>query len=60
MAVQLRSGKELEKMKEKNDSNKEKESPEKEEELEKKKEGVDRKDIQGSRPAVPFPQRLQK
>ena len=47
-------------MKEKNDSNKEKESPEKEEELEKKKERVDRKDIQGSRPAVPFPQRLQK
>ena len=60
MAVQLRSGKELEIMKEKNDSNKEKESPEKEEELEKKKERVDRKDIQGSRPAVPFPQRLQK
>ena len=60
MAVQLRSGKELEKMKEKNDSNKEEESPEKEEALEKKKEGVDRKDIKGSRPAVPFPQRLQK
>ena len=60
MAVQLRSGKELEMMKEKNDSNKEKESLEKEEELEKKKEGVHRKDIQGSRPAVPFPQRLQK
>ena len=60
MAVQQRSGKELEKMKEKNDSNKEEESPEKEEALEKKKEGVDRKDIQGSRPAVPFPQRLQK
>ena len=55
MAVQLRSGKELEKMKEKNDGNKEEESPEKEEALEKKKEGVDRKDIQGSRPAVPFP-----
>ena len=47
-------------MKEKNDINKEEESPEKEEALEKKKEGVDRKDIQGSRPAVPFPQRLQK
>ena len=47
-------------MKEKNDSSKEKESPEKEEALEKKKERVDRKDIQGSRPAVPFPQRLQK
>ena len=47
-------------MKEKNDSSKEKESPEKEEALEKKKEGVDRKDIQGSRPAVPFPHRLQK
>ena len=60
MAVQLRSGKELEMMKEKNDSSKEKESLEKEEELEKKKERVDRKDIQGSRPAVPFPQRLQK
>ena len=60
MAVQLRSGKEVETMKEKNDSSKEKESPEKEEELEKKKERVDRKDIQGFRPAVPFPQRLQK
>ena len=60
MAVQLRSGKELEKMKEKNDSKKEEGSPEKEEALEKKKEGVDRKDIKGSRPAVPFPQRLQK
>ena len=60
MVVQLRSGKELEMMKEKNDCSKEKESPEKEEELEKKKERVDRKDIQGSRPAVPFPQRLQK
>ena len=60
MAVQLRSGKELEKMKEKNDSNKEEESPEEEEALEKKKDGVDRKDIKGSRPAVPFPQRLQK
>ena len=47
-------------MKEKNDSSPKKESPEKEEELEKKKKGVDRKDIQGSRPAVPFPQRLQK
>ena len=47
-------------MKEKNDSSKEKESPEKEEEQEKKKERVNRKDIQGSRPAVPFPQRLQK
>ena len=38
MAVQLRSGKELEKMKEKNNSSKEEESPEKEEALEKKKE----------------------
>ena len=47
-------------MKEKNDSNEKKDSPEKEEELEKKKERVDRKDIQGSSPAVPFPQRLQK
>ena len=60
MAVQLRSGKELEKMKEKNDSNKEEGSPEKEDVLEKKKEGADKKDIKGSRPAVPFPQRLQK
>ena len=60
MAVQLRSGKELEMMKEKNDSSTEKGSPEKEKELEKKKEGVDQKDIQGSKPAVPFPQRLQK
>ena len=60
MTVQLRSGKELEKMKEKNDSNKEEGSPEKEEALEKKKEGADRKDIKGSRLAVPFPQRLQK
>ena len=41
MAVQLRSGKELEKMTEKNDSNTEKGSPEKEEELERKKERVD-------------------
>ena len=47
-------------MKEKNDSSKEEESLEKEEALEKKKEGVDMKDIQGSRTAVPFPQRLQK
>ena len=60
MAVQLRSGKELEMMKEKNDSSTEKGSPEREEELEKKKERVDRKDIQSSRPAVPFPQRQQK
>ena len=45
MAVQLKSGKELEKMKEKNDSNKEEGSPEKEEALEKKKEGADMKDI---------------
>ena len=47
-------------IKEKNDNSKEKESPEKEEALEKKKERVDRKDIQGSKPAVPFPQGLQK
>ena len=47
-------------MKEINDSSTEKESPEKEEELERKKERVDRKDTHGSRPAVPFPQRLQK
>ena len=60
MAVHLRSGKELEKMKEKTDNNKEEGGPEKEEALEKKKEGADRKDIKGSRPAVPFPQRLQK
>ena len=37
MAVQLRSGKELEKMKEKNDSNKEEEGPDEEKALEKKK-----------------------
>ena len=60
MAVQLRSGKELENMKEKTDSNKEQGSLEKEEALEKKKEGADMKDIKGSIPAVPFPQRLQK
>ena len=60
MAVQLRSGKELEKMTEKNDNSTEKESPEKEEELERKKERVDRNDIHDPRPAVPFPQRLQK
>ena len=47
-------------MKEKNDSSKEEGSSEKEEALEKKKEGVDKKDIKGSRPVVPFPQRLQK
>ena len=45
-------------IKEKNDNSKEKESPEKEEALEKKKERVDQKE--GSRPVVPFPQRLQK
>ena len=39
---------------------KKKKAQKKEEALEKKKEGVDRKDIQGSRPAVPFPHRLQK
>ena len=60
MAVQLRSGKELEKMTERNDISTEKESLEKEEELERKKERVDRKDIHNSGPAVPFPQRLQK
>ena len=38
MAVQLRSGKELEKVTERNDINTEKESPEKEEEMERKKE----------------------
>ena len=58
MTVQLRSGKELEEIRERNDSNQEEESPEKREALEKKKEGLDQKDIQGSRPAVPFPQRL--
>ena len=60
MAVQLRSGKELEKTTEKNDNSTEKESPEQEEELERKKERVDRKDIHDHRPALPFPQRLQK
>ena len=47
-------------MKEKNDNSTEKESQEREEELEKNKERMDRKDTQSSRPAVPFPQRLQK
>ena len=47
-------------MTEKNDSSMEKESPEKAEKLERKKERVDQKDIHDSRPAVPFPQRLQK
>ena len=60
MAVQLRSGKKLEKMTEKNDNSTEKESPEKEEELERKKERLDQKDIHDSRPAMPFQQRLQK
>ena len=60
MAVQLRSGKELEMMTEKVDSNIERESPEGEKELERKKERVDRKDLHDSVPAVPFPQRLQK
>ena len=60
MAMQLRSGKELEKKTEKNDNSIDKESPEKEEELERKKERVDWKDIHNSGPAVPFPQRLQK
>ena len=60
MAVQLRSGKEIGRMTERNDSSTEQASPEKEEELERKKEGVDRKDNHNSGPAVPFPQRLQK
>ena len=60
MAVQLRSGKELEMMTEKVDSNIEREGPEGEKELERKKERVDRKDLHDSVPAVPFPQRLQK
>ena len=60
MVVHLRSGKELGRMTERNDSSTEQASPEKEEELEGKKERVDRKDIHDSRPAVPFPQRLQK
>ena len=59
MAVQLRSGKELEMMTEKVDSSTEKESSEKERELERKKERV-KKDIHDSIPAVLFPQRLQK
>ena len=54
MAVQLRSGKELEMMTEKVDSSTEKESSEKERELERKKERV-KKDIHDSIPAVPFP-----
>ena len=60
MAVQLRSGKELGRMTDRNDSSTEQASPEKEEELEGKEERVDRKDIHDSRLAVPFPQRLQK
>ena len=60
MAVQLRSGKELEEIKERDDNNKGEESPEKREALEKKKEGLDKKDVQSSRHAVPFPQGLQK
>ena len=60
MAVQLRSGKELERMTEKVDIKTEKESPKREKELERKKEGVDRKDLHDSVHAVPFPQRLQK
>ena len=60
MVVQLRSGKELEEIKERDDNNKEEESPEKREALEKKKEGLDKKDVQSSRHAVPFPQGLQK
>ena len=55
MAVQLRSGKELEMKTEKVGSSTEKESPEREGELERKKEKVDRKDIHDSVPAVPFP-----
>ena len=47
-------------MTERNDGTTKKASPEKEEELEEKKDRVDRKDIHDSRPAVPFPQRLQK
>ena len=47
-------------MTERNDNSTEQASPEKEEELEGKKERVDRKDIHDSRPAMPFPQRLQK
>ena len=60
MAVQLRSGKEIGRKTERNDSSTEQESPGKEEEMERKKERVDQKDIHNSGPAVPFPQRLQK
>ena len=67
MAVQLRSGKELEEKTEKDESNKEEEGPEIAETLEgkRKKEQLSReegskKKTQNNQPAVPFPQRLQK
>ena len=67
MAVQLRSGKELEEKTEKDESNKEEEGSEIAKTLERKrkKEQLSReegsmKKTQKNLPAVPFPQRLQK
>ena len=67
MAVQLRSGKDLEEKKEKDESNKEEEGPEVSELLggKRKKEQLSReegskKKTQNNQPAIPFPQRLQK
>ena len=67
MAVQLRSGKDLEEKTEKDESNKEEEGPEIAETLggKRKKEQLSReegskKKTQNNQPAVPFPQRLQK
>ena len=67
MAVQLRSGKDLEEKTEKDESNKEKEGPEIAETLEGKRkkeqllrEEESKKKTQNNQPAVPFPQRLQK
>ena len=67
MAVQLRSGKDLEKKTEKDESQKGEEGPEIAETLEKERKKVQlsreegsKKKIQNNLPAVPFPQRLQK
>ena len=67
MAVQLRSGKDLEEKTERDESNKEEEGPEIAETLERKRkkeqllrEEGSKKKTQNNLPAVPFPQRLQK
>ena len=67
MAVQLRSGKDLEEKTEKYESNKGEEGPEIVETLERKikqeqlsREEGNKKKTQNNLPAVPFPQRLQK